>query len=93
MPLSKDIFGNYVIQKILDQKDPNLIGIIVSSLKKHFYEMSLHMYGCRVIQKLLDLMSKEDILTLFSELKNHLTRFIEDQNGNFEHELIFLFLF
>jgi len=54
--LAKDVFGNYVIQKILDNNtlDQEKNSQIMESLEGHIHELTLHMYGCRVIQKAIE---------------------------------------
>lgn len=55
MSLAKDVFGNYVIQKIFDNNiDNDKITRIMKSLEGHIQELTLHMYGCRVIQKAIE---------------------------------------
>jgi len=55
--LCTDVFGNYVIQKLLD---PN-VGtpsqqeqLCETAIKGNVLELSMHMYGCRVVQKLVE---------------------------------------
>ena len=52
LSLSKDIFGNYAIQKVLEskdgEKDEEKNNFIMESLKGKIYDLSIHMYGCRV---------------------------------------------
>lgn len=55
--LCKDVFGNYVIQKLLEIKvgtkeQHNLI--YTTAVKGNMFELAKHMYGCRVIQKLVE---------------------------------------
>jgi hypothetical protein len=81
--LTKDVFGNYVIQKILDNStnSPRKY-FILKQLEGCFYELSLHMYGCRVIQKALEIVDEEEVLMIYNEVKVAIIKFIEDQNGN-----------
>lgn len=53
-----DVFGNYVVQKILEigvgtREQHNII--YNSAIKNNMFELSKHMYGCRVIQKLVEI--------------------------------------
>jgi hypothetical protein len=70
LPLSTDVFGNYVVQKafeygnasqvlvrILSMNEPLLmcpLQSLSSSLKDHILQLSLQMYGCRVVQKAIE---------------------------------------
>lgn len=82
--LCRDVFGNYVIQKILDHSRENVErkSIIVRALSGKFYDLTLHMYGCRVIQKFIEVSEYEDVQLAMRELQNYFSTCIEDQNGN-----------
>jgi hypothetical protein len=81
--LTKDPFGNYVIQKILEYSHLSKRKyLIVSKLEGNFQELALNTYSCRVIQKLLEVADIEDVRKVFAELKNVIVYTIFDQNGN-----------
>jgi len=52
--LMTDVFGNYVIQRILDLGTDEQRLALYDTMKGHFFELSQHTYGCRVIQKAID---------------------------------------
>ena len=64
-PLSKDIFGNYTIQKIIDKEHYKLI---LPELKNKFLDLTSHMYGCRVVQKMISIIPQEEISVITNEL-------------------------
>jgi pumilio RNA-binding family len=78
--LSSNLFGNYVIQKIIpllqDEERTRLIAQLVGQI----HLLSTHPYGCRVIQRLID--CSPSISFIFEEIKGDLFDLIEDQNGN-----------
>ena len=78
-PLSKEIFGNYTIQKIIDQEHYKKI---LPELKGKFLDLTLHMYGCRVVQKLISIIPNDEISVIADELSQNYSKCIEDQNGN-----------
>jgi len=86
LSLSKDIFGNYAIQKVLEskdgEKDEEKNNFIMESLKGKIYDLSIHMYGCRVIQQLICVIDEKYLSQITLELKDHFAKLIEDQNGN-----------
>jgi methionine salvage enolase-phosphatase E1 len=86
LTLSKDIFGNYAIQKVLEskdgEKDEDKNNFIMGSLKGKIYDLSIHMYGCRVIQQLICVIDEKYLSLITLELKDHFAKLIEDQNGN-----------
>jgi len=50
----KDVFGNYVIQKILEKGAPKHKRELFEKIKGNVANLSLHTYGCRVVQKALE---------------------------------------
>lgn len=51
---SKDMFGNYTVQKILETGEVEWKLRLFYVLKDHVMELSKNQYGCRVVQKLLE---------------------------------------
>jgi len=47
----KDVFGNYVIQKMFEHGDQNQKKILVNKMKGQVLELTTQVYGCRVVQK------------------------------------------
>lgn len=76
--LSLDLFGNYVIQKMIDLMEGSTDDLIMH-IKKDVKELSMHMYGCRVVQKIIDIGRGEAFVDIFID---NLVEMIEDQNGN-----------
>lgn len=55
--LCKDVFGNYVVQKLLDPKvgtPEQQVQLCDRAIVGNVVDLSMHMYGCRVIQKLVE---------------------------------------
>lgn len=46
----KDIYGNYVIQKLIELGTQVQKKAIAALMKPKISELSMHMYGCRVVQ-------------------------------------------
>ena len=80
--LSKDVFANYVIQRLLEIINPTNKKKMIKELYTKIKELTLHMYGCRVIQKAIDVGDLEDIREHLLELKDELIKCVQDQNGN-----------
>ena len=51
IPLMKDVFGNYVIQKFFEHGNQVQKKILAGMMKHKVVELSTQMYGCRVVQK------------------------------------------
>jgi len=80
--LRNDVFGNYVVQKLLDFGTPKMREDIRDTLHGEMLQLSLQMYGCRVVQKALETLDDGDIPKLLSEFHHNVLSCIHDQNGN-----------
>jgi pumilio RNA-binding family len=80
--LRNDVFGNYVVQKLLDFGTPGVKADIRETLKGEMLQLSLQMYGCRVVQKALESLDERDIPGLLAEFHHNVLSCIHDQNGN-----------
>jgi len=77
--LACDQFGNYVVQKFLEEKITHEF-LYQRLLKGQVLRMSLHMYGCRVVQKTVE--NLHSPFLVFQELLLSIDQMICDQNGN-----------
>lgn len=80
--LRENVFGNYVVQKLLDFGTPKMKAEIQSTLEGEMVQLSLQMYGCRVVQKALEALSEDDLPRLLREFHHNVLSCIHDQNGN-----------
>ena len=80
--LSKDVTGNYAIQKLLNNKKVPEVNFIIESLKNNIYELTLNLYGCRCVQELIYILDVENMNIITSELKPFYEKCIQDKNGN-----------
>ena len=80
LPLSKDVFGNYAIQKLLpdiNEKDSEEVKkdnsakatLIYKALYGKIFDLSTNMYGCRVIQQLIKVIDPIYLPSVTEELK------------------------
>jgi pumilio RNA-binding family len=82
------VFGNYVIQKLLDYGTVDQKRELAAAVQGHMLELSLHMYGCRVVQKVIsevfvtNLVPQDVQDSMLRELNSAVMRCIQDQNGN-----------
>lgn len=82
LELVTDIFGNYVLQKLLDKGTPRQLVFAASRLQGNVVNLTLQTYGCRVIQKCIEVMPPEGLDVILSELEGNVAKCIQDQNGN-----------
>mmetsp|Transcript_60922 Transcript_60922/g.96840 ORF Transcript_60922/g.96840 Transcript_60922/m.96840 type:complete len:803 (-) Transcript_60922:1475-3883(-) len=69
LELSKDIFGNYVIQIFFKYPDQHRL-LVDHLLTGNVYVLSRHFYGCRVIQAAFDDLALHESKRLICELEN-----------------------
>jgi uncharacterized membrane protein len=76
----RDVFGNYVIQKMLDRTAHNagLLKVILQQIQP----LSLDQYGCRVLQKAIEVLPDSELTTVVAKLEPTCYRLIFDNNGN-----------
>ena len=58
IPLTHDINGNHVIQKILSTWSPQDKQFIYNHLEKNVIEIACHKHGCCIMQKSIDAADK-----------------------------------
>ena len=66
--LTRDVFGNYVIQKFFDYGTMEQRTALCDRFKGQVLDMSLQIYGCRVIQKALETASCDDVVKQIQRL-------------------------
>ncbi|CAD8071584.1 unnamed protein product [Paramecium primaurelia] len=83
--IQKDVFGNYVVQKIFECTNQKLQLRMFNKLKSHFYDLSKNNFGCRVMQKLIEYTyNREDLqLIVLQQLQSNMRSLIYDLNGNY----------
>eukprot|EP00543_Licmophora_paradoxa_P007645 CAMPEP_0202456796 /NCGR_PEP_ID=MMETSP1360-20130828/13967_1 /ASSEMBLY_ACC=CAM_ASM_000848 /TAXON_ID=515479 /ORGANISM="Licmophora paradoxa, Strain CCMP2313" /LENGTH=969 /DNA_ID=CAMNT_0049076711 /DNA_START=77 /DNA_END=2986 /DNA_ORIENTATION=+ len=80
--LRNDVFGNYVVQKLLEFGAPQIKNDLRDTLEGEMLPLSLQMYGCRVVQKALEMLDEDDLPRLLVEFHQNVLSCIHDQNGN-----------
>ncbi|ORC92735.1 pumilio/PUF RNA binding protein 2 [Trypanosoma theileri] len=82
--LMVDVFGNYVLQKLLDvlPVDSDMSKQLMANVTGRLKEFSFQMYGCRVIQRFLERGSQQTREEILHELRDSLVDCVFDQNAN-----------
>ena len=97
LSMSKDLFGNYVIQKILENVKSIYLIKFIDLISKDFYNLSISIYGTRVVQKILEIVSrhnynkdKEIYEQCFQKINDYITNNIValSSNSNSSHIII-----
>ncbi|ESL06444.1 pumilio/PUF RNA binding protein 6 [Trypanosoma rangeli SC58] len=82
LELVTDIFGNYVLQKLLEVGNARQLAYAATRFQNNVVPLTLQTYGCRVIQKCIEVMPPEGLDIILAELKGNVAKCIQDQNGN-----------
>ncbi|CCO27658.1 Maternal protein pumilio OS=Drosophila melanogaster GN=pum PE=1 SV=2 [Rhizoctonia solani AG-1 IB] len=82
LSLMTDVFGNYVVQKLIEFGSVEQRDILVSLMEGHMLSLSLQMYGCRVVQKAIECISNEQQIAFVREIEVDVMRCVKDANGN-----------
>jgi hypothetical protein len=77
-----DVFGNYVMQKLIEIASPRVRDVICDHFRGRVVALTLQTYGCRVIQRCIEVFPKEQREMIFRELEGNVARCVQDQNGN-----------
>ncbi|KAK4155924.1 armadillo-type protein [Chaetomidium leptoderma] len=80
--LMKDLFGNYVMQKLFEYGDQVQKKVMANAMKGKVVDLSMQPYACRVVQKALEHVLVEQQTELVRELEPDLIRVAQDQHGN-----------
>ena len=98
--MSRDLFGNYVVQKIIENIIPQNLIKFMELISKNFLNLAISTYGTRVIQKILEIVSikrnidnvleKDIIEQCFKLINDHITNNIValSSNNNSSHIII-----
>eukprot|EP00210_Caulerpa_lentillifera_P002247 g2159.t1 len=84
VPLMKDPFGNYLIQKLLDRcSEAQRTDVVKTVAGGELITIALSTHGTRAVQKLIETLSNEEQRQLaISALKSGVVKLIKDLNGN-----------
>ena len=82
--LALDVFGNYVLQQLLEHGDWSIKHDITDIMLTRWSEMAHNNYGCRVVQKVLDVVSYKTHSTLIEGFgdRDAILELCTHNNGN-----------
>eukprot|EP00210_Caulerpa_lentillifera_P000392 g382.t1 len=80
--LMKDVFGNYIVQILLQNGSSLYREKIINQIKHNSLELTLHVYGCRVMQKALEVLEYKEKCEMMKSLERNIARCVKDMNGN-----------
>ncbi|KAL5834453.1 hypothetical protein ACOSQ4_013950 [Xanthoceras sorbifolium] len=83
--LSKDLFGNFVVQHIMGLENPKFIELTCLALKGQFVDLSLTKCGSHIVEKLLKLKAQVVISYVANDFlnSNRILEVASDIYGNF----------
>ncbi|KAG0481284.1 hypothetical protein HPP92_012142 [Vanilla planifolia] len=85
LSLSKDPFGNYLVQFILSMEIPWATAVVVNELKGNFDILSMEKYSSNVVERCLKLVGENYCVNIIQELlcSPLLPQILQDQYGNY----------
>lgn len=82
VPLMKDVFGNYVMQKFFEHGDQEQKRLLVQKMRGRVAELAKDTYGCRVVQSALSQSLSEEQSMMILELQPVVMELVRNENGN-----------
>ncbi|KAL5784186.1 hypothetical protein ACOSQ2_006578 [Xanthoceras sorbifolium] len=85
MALSKDLYGNFVVQHVIGLENPKFIELTCLALKGQFVDLSLTKCGSHIVEKLLKLKAQVVIPYVANDFlsSNRILEVASDRYGNF----------
>ncbi|QPC65348.1 hypothetical protein HYE67_007579 [Fusarium culmorum] len=82
--LMKDLYGNYVCQKLIENGSMAQKMHVIQAVKGHIVQLSLNVYGCRVFQKIVDCCPPSHIVGILDEIHSYdvIKSLSQDECGN-----------
>ena len=78
-----DPFGNYLVQKLVEQCDEHSISMILELLQYNLFQISINQHGTRALQKIISCLRNDRQLgILIKGLQSYVIKLIKDLNGN-----------
>ena len=82
LPLVKDPFGNYLIQKLCKTLDSNQIKKILGIISPNILDIGSNSHGTRVIQQIINYLNTKELLNYFLEIiKPYTISLLKELNG------------
>ena len=82
LPLVKDPFGNYLIQKLCKTLDDKQIKKILEIMSNTILDIGSNSHGTRVIQQIINYLNTKELLDYFIEIiKPHVIPLLKELNG------------
>lgn len=66
--LMQDPFGNYVVQYVLEMKEPQYVHTIIQHIRGHLWQLSMQKFSSNVVEKVFTLADESDLRLLLHEL-------------------------
>lgn len=81
--LSNDVFGNFLLQKVIEEAREGEMISIVNALSGHVLELASGRYSCRVVQRVLQLARPQLLGPLLQELHGFECKLAVEQSGSY----------
>ena len=82
IPLTKDPFGNYLVQKFFPHLSPDEFKIILEKISPNIFDLGSDNHGTRVIQNMINYLYTPDLVNLFlSVIKPQIIPLLKETHG------------
>jgi hypothetical protein len=83
LDLMIDAFGNYLIQKLLEYANDEILEEIILIVNENILNLGFNAHGTRIIQKIIEVINNKRLFELFLETFSfHILDLFKDVNGN-----------
>ncbi|KAK3331963.1 armadillo-type protein [Cercophora scortea] len=82
VPQMRDVFGNYVIQRMFEFGNQVQKKLLARAMKGKVHDLSVQSYSCRVVQKALEHVLADQRAELVEELEPQILDLVKCPNGN-----------
>ncbi|KAK4214545.1 Pumilio-like protein 2 [Rhypophila decipiens] len=80
--LSKDVFGNYVVQKLFEHGTQAHKRMLADKMWGQVVSMSMNPFACRVVQEALEHILTDQVARVAKELEPEVLKLMQDVQGN-----------
>uniref|UniRef100_A0AC34RJD2 PUM-HD domain-containing protein n=1 Tax=Panagrolaimus sp. JU765 TaxID=591449 RepID=A0AC34RJD2_9BILA len=80
--IAADRFGNFVLQKMIEEVEGEQLGKAIDLIAERCVEMSFDRFSCRVVQKIFDVVEAEDLHKILNGFEGSVAIMSMDQSAN-----------
>ena len=82
LTIASDVFGNFIIQVLLESNNLVISRKLIEIIKSHMMDLSTRPYGCRVVQKAIETLPYDGKKYLAASLEGNVESCAHNEHGN-----------